>query len=55
MKIIEKSFILKNKKENMIINERLIMGNLDSPFLTKLYCSFETKYYLVFVMEYFIL
>lgn len=51
MKIIEKTFILKNKKENMIHNERVIMGALDNPFLTKLYCSFETKYYLVFVME----
>ena len=51
MKIIEKAFILKNNKETMVNNERLIMGNLDNPFLTKLYCSFETKYYLVFVME----
>lgn len=52
MKIIDKSFILKNNKESMINNEKWIMSNLDSQFLTRLHCSFETKYYLVFVMEY---
>ncbi|CAD8199617.1 unnamed protein product [Paramecium pentaurelia] len=52
MKIIDKSFILKNNKESMINNEKWIMSNLDSQFLTRLHCSFETKYYLVFVMDY---
>lgn len=36
----------------MINNEKLIMSSLDSQFLTRLHCSFETKYYLVFVMDY---
>ncbi|CAD8088031.1 unnamed protein product [Paramecium primaurelia] len=52
MKIIDKSFITKNNKESMINNEKLIMSKLDSQFLTRLHCSFETKYYLVFVMDY---
>ncbi|CAK95177.1 unnamed protein product (macronuclear) [Paramecium tetraurelia] len=52
MKIIDKSFIIKNNKESMINNEKWIMSNLDSQFLTRLHCSFETKYYLVFVMDY---
>ena len=52
MKLIEKGFILRNNKSIIIQNERYVMSISDSPYLAKLYFSFETKYYLVFIMEY---
>ena len=52
LKIIDKRFILDNRKEIVIQNERDIMVAVDNPFLSKLYYSFETPFYLVFVMEY---
>ncbi|CAK90137.1 unnamed protein product (macronuclear) [Paramecium tetraurelia] len=51
MKLIDKNFILKSNKEIIINNERQVMEQLNSPYLAKLFYSFETKYYLVFVME----
>ncbi|CAD8210434.1 unnamed protein product [Paramecium pentaurelia] len=52
MKLIDKNFILNSNKEIIINNERQVMEQLNSPYLAKLFYSFETKYYLVFVLEY---
>ncbi|CAD8110706.1 unnamed protein product [Paramecium sonneborni] len=52
MKLIDKNFILKSNKEIIICNEKYVMEQLNSPYLAKLFYSFETKFYLVFVMEY---
>ena len=52
LKLIEKDFIIKNKKEVIVRNERNIMTKLKHPFLLKLEYAFESKNYLGFVMEY---
>ncbi|CAD8201647.1 unnamed protein product [Paramecium octaurelia] len=52
MKLIDKNFILKSNKEIIICNEKYVMEHLNSQYLAKLFYSFETKFYLVFVMEY---
>ena len=33
MKVIDKEFIVKNKKKNIIMNERNIMKQISHPFL----------------------
>lgn len=52
LKIVDKHFIIENRKEVVVQNERDIMVTVASPFLSKLHFSFETSHYLVFVMEY---
>ena len=59
MKLIDKEFILKNKKQGIFIiylgivqNERDIMTVLDHPFISKLEHSFESHNFVVFVMEF---
>lgn len=52
LKLIDKSFIIKNKKEVIVQNERNIMTLIDHPFLLKLEYAFESKSYLGFAMEY---
>ena len=49
MKLLDKDFIIKNKKEGIVQNERDIMVKMDHPFLLKLDFAFETKSYLVFI------
>ena len=52
LKLIDKDFIIKNKKQIIVQNERNIMAKISHPFLLKLEYAFETKDYLGFVMEY---
>ena len=54
MKVISKSFIVKNQKKSIIMNEKNIMVELrDQLNIAKLYFSFESKDYIIFVMEYY--
>ena len=52
MKVIEKDVIVKNKKKNIIMNERNIMKSSSHPFLIDMKFAFETAKYLIFVVEY---
>lgn len=52
MKVIDKDVIVKNKKKNIIMNERNIMQSSKHPFLIEMKFSFETAKYLIFVVEY---
>ena len=42
LKILDRAFIRKNKKEGIIMNEKNIMANTDHPFLVKMFASFKT-------------
>jgi len=42
LKLIDKKFIIDNKKEVIVMNERNIMTILDHPYLLKLEYSFES-------------
>jgi len=53
MKIINKEFIISHDKVNIINNEKTILSICsDHPFITQLHASFETKHFLIFVMEF---
>jgi serum/glucocorticoid-regulated kinase 2 len=52
MKLIDKEFIIKNKKQRIVQNERDIMAIIDHPFIIKLDYSFESRNFIVFVMEF---
>ena len=52
MKVIDKDVIVKNKKKNIIMNERNIMKSSSHPFLIEMKFAFETAKYLIFVVEY---
>lgn len=52
LKLIDKMFIIKNKKEVIVQNERNIMTQIAHPFLLKLEYAFESNYFIGFVMEY---
>ena len=52
MKKLNKPFIKRNKQEKNIINERILLSKIDYPFLVKLYCCFQDKEYLYFIMEF---
>ena len=52
MKVIDKEVIVKNKKKNIIMNERNIMKTSTHPFLIEMKFAFETAKYLVFIVEY---
>ena len=52
MKKLNKSFIKSNKQEQHIINERILLAKMDSPFLVKLYCCFQDNKNLYFIMEF---
>ncbi|CAD8101305.1 unnamed protein product [Paramecium primaurelia] len=52
MKLIDKEFILQNKKQGIVQNERDIMTVLDHPFIIKLEYAFESKNFIVFVLEF---
>ncbi|CAK70461.1 unnamed protein product (macronuclear) [Paramecium tetraurelia] len=52
MKLIEKKPILQQNKQQIIQQERDIMSNLDHPFIVGLQYAFESRKYLVFVLEY---
>ncbi|CAD8081527.1 unnamed protein product [Paramecium primaurelia] len=52
MKLIEKSSIISQNKQIIIQNERDLMCNLNHPFIVKIQYAFESRKYLVFVLEY---
>ncbi|CAD8127096.1 unnamed protein product [Paramecium sonneborni] len=52
IKLIDKQFILKYKKQGIVQNERDIMTVLDHPFINKLMFAFESKNFIVFVLEF---
>ncbi|CAD8070349.1 unnamed protein product [Paramecium primaurelia] len=52
MKLIEKISIISQNKQNIIQNERDLMSNLNHPFIVKIQYAFESRRYLVFVLEY---
>ncbi|CAD8093322.1 unnamed protein product [Paramecium sonneborni] len=52
MKLIEKSPIIQQNKQTIIQNERDIMSILNHPFIVKMQYAFESRKYLVFVLEY---
>lgn len=52
MKVIDKEVIVKNKKKNIIMNERNIMKTSSHPFLIDMKFAFETQKFLIFVVEY---
>ena len=53
MKVINKEYILSNDKANIINNEKTILTCCsEHPFITKLEAAFETRSFLMFVMEF---
>lgn len=52
MKVINKNFIIKNKKKGIVMNEKNIMECLSHPFIVEMKFSFETKKSLIFVLEF---
>ena len=52
MKIIEKESLEKENKVKQVLNEKNIMLQLESPFIVKLYWSFQSKSKLPFVMDF---
>ncbi|CAK58738.1 unnamed protein product (macronuclear) [Paramecium tetraurelia] len=52
MKLIDKEFIIQRKKQGIVQNERDIMTVLDHPFINKLEYAFESKNFIVFVLEF---
>ena len=52
MKKLNKPFIKSNQQEQHIINERILLSQMDYPFLVKLYCAFQDSEYLYFIMEF---
>jgi serum/glucocorticoid-regulated kinase 2 len=52
MKVIDKEVIVKNRKKNIIMNERNIMKDTTHPFLIEMKFAFETEKFLVFIVEY---
>jgi serine/threonine protein kinase len=53
MKVINKTFIIKNKKQQLIINERAVMTGINHPLHAKLHWAFESKSALIFVMDFY--
>lgn len=52
MKVIDKTFLFKEKKQYQVYIEREVMVKLSSKYLVKLYYSFQDKHKLYFVLEY---
>jgi serine/threonine protein kinase len=50
LKFISKDYILKNKKQKLLFNEREVLGGLNHRNLVSLYYAFETKNFIVFVL-----
>lgn len=40
MKVIDKNFIIKNKKKNIVMNQKKIMEKLKHPFIIEMKFSF---------------
>jgi len=52
MKLVLKKHIIGSGKEQIIQSERDIMVQLEHPFILKMHYAFESRKYLVFVLEY---
>jgi serine/threonine protein kinase len=52
MKILKKKHIAEKKQEEHIKTERTVLANMDHPFLTKMFYSFQDAKKLYFVLEY---
>ena len=52
MKKLNKPFIKKSKQEQNIINERILLSKMNYPFLVQLFCCFQDKEHLYFIMEF---
>ena len=50
MKVIDKEVIVKNKKKNIIMNERNIMKSTTHPFLIEMKYAFESEKFLIFIV-----
>ena len=51
LKCIDKKFLVKQKKQHHVYNERLILQNLDSNLVVKLVATFQDQDKLYFLME----
>jgi serum/glucocorticoid-regulated kinase 2 len=51
LKLINKQFILDSERETIVENERYVLGELRSPFVTELKFCFETKNHFAFMVE----
>jgi serine/threonine protein kinase len=52
MKKLYKPVIKRNKQEQHTINERILLSKMNNPFLVKLYCCFQDKENLYFIMDF---
>ncbi|CAD8051183.1 unnamed protein product [Paramecium sonneborni] len=52
LKLIDKKFIMDNKKEIIVQNERDIMVKMENQYIIPLHYAFESKFYIAFVLEY---
>jgi serine/threonine protein kinase len=50
MKVIEKDYLIKKKRKQIIINEKNIMKKLDHPFIISLKFAFEMAHHAIFVL-----
>ncbi|EFC42025.1 Serine/threonine protein kinase [Naegleria gruberi] len=52
MKILNKEEMISRNKVKRVLTEREILATVDHPFITTLFCSFQTKENLYFILEY---
>ena len=52
MKLIDKDFIVQNKKKSIVMNERNIMIEIDHPFILPVKFAFESAEFIIFILEY---
>lgn len=52
MKVLDKKEMIGKNKVKRVLTEREILATADHPFIVTLYCSFQTKNKLYYVMEY---
>ena len=52
MKQLHKSFIKQNNQQQHTITERVLLSQINNPFLVKLYCCFQDNENLYFILEF---